>query len=362
MTIETNPDSNRPTVLVTGGAGLIGQRLLRNLSDRYETIGLDIQPPEGESAATHWMCCDLTDEQAVRDTLQEIERTCGNRLASVVHLAAYYDFSGEPSPLYEELTVEGTRRLLQQLQSFEVGQFLFSSTLLVMKSSKDGQPLTSDSEVDAEWDYPKSKLRTEQVIEQERGRIPALILRLAGAYDEQGHSPPITQQISRIYEKQLESYFFPGDQDHGQSFVHLDDTISAIRCGIDRREQLPPLERLLIGEEEVMSYAELQDQIGQLIHGQKWPTMRIPKLVAKAGAWAKDCWAGEGDAPFIKPWMIDLADQNYPIDIERAESLLNWRPQRSLRETLPQIVDYLKRNPERFYELNKLPVGHLQGS
>ncbi|TWT29291.1 NAD(P)-dependent oxidoreductase [Blastopirellula retiformator] len=32
MTLETNLSDNRPLVLVTGGAGLIGRRLLRNLT------------------------------------------------------------------------------------------------------------------------------------------------------------------------------------------------------------------------------------------------------------------------------------------------------------------------------------------
>lgn len=359
MTTTSNENREKPLVLVTGGAGLIGSRLIDNLADRYQVIGLDLDTSEGDEDRATWFTCDLTDESEVQQTLREVRSRFGERLASVIHLAAYYDFSGEPSPLYEELTVEGTRRLLKQLQSFQVEQFLFSSTLLVMKSSENGQPLTSRSAVDAEWDYPKSKWKTEQVIEAERGRIPALILRLAGAYDEQGHSPPISQQIRRIYEQQLESYFFPGDDDHGQSFVHLDDTVTALRCAIDRRAQLPAWETMLIGEEEVMSYAELQDRIGKLIHGVGWPSIRIPKIVAKAGAWAKERISAE---TFIKPWMIDLADQNYPIDVRRAKSALGWQPRHSLRATLPKMIALLKQDPERFYRINQLPMANLHGS
>jgi hypothetical protein len=42
----------------------------------------------------------------------------------------------------------------------------------------------------------------------------------------------------------------------------------------------------LLAEPDVMSYEELQDQLGRLIHGREWPTIRIPKPVDKAGAWA----------------------------------------------------------------------------
>ena len=40
----------------------------------------------------------------------------GTHIAAVVHLAAYYDFLGKPSPKYDEITVEGTRRLLRGLR------------------------------------------------------------------------------------------------------------------------------------------------------------------------------------------------------------------------------------------------------
>ena len=35
-----------------------------------------------------------------------------NRIASVIHLAAYYDTTGEENPKYNAVTVQGTRRLL----------------------------------------------------------------------------------------------------------------------------------------------------------------------------------------------------------------------------------------------------------
>jgi nucleoside-diphosphate-sugar epimerase len=63
----------------------------------------------------------------------------GEQIASVVHLAAYYDFSGEPSPKYDEVTVRGTERLLRAFQAFHIEQFIFSSTMLVHAPSEPGQ-------------------------------------------------------------------------------------------------------------------------------------------------------------------------------------------------------------------------------
>jgi nucleoside-diphosphate-sugar epimerase len=300
--------------------------------------------------------CDLTQDESVQAALETLRQRHGNHLASVIHLAAYYNFSGEPSPLYRELTVEGTRRLLRGLQRFEVEQFVFSSTLLVMKPAEKGELVRETSPTEPGWAYPQSKLETERVIEQERGKIRSVILRIAGVYDDIGHSPPITQQISRIYEKDQESYHFPGDTSKGQSFIHLDDMVACLRRVVERRHELAGHEVFLVGEPEMMSYEELQDQIGELIHGQEWPTLRVPKLVAKAGAWVKDQLAGEGEEEFIKPWMIDLADQNYPVSMEKAREKLAWEPKRRLESTLPKIVGNLLNNPHRWHEENGLPV------
>ena len=341
----------RPAVLVTGSSGLIGSRLVAAISTRYDVTGLDLKPPQKGNDQAAWIETDMTDDASVRAALDEVRRRRGSQLASVVHLAAYYDFKGEPSPLYEELTVEGTRRLLEGLQQFEVEQFIFSSTLLVMEPAEEGEVLTEASPVAPEWDYPQSKIRAEAVIQEHRGSIPALILRMAGVYDEDCHSVPIAQQIARIHQKQLESYFFPGDTDHGQAFVHLDDLIECVTLAIERRHQLPDYETLLIAEPDVMSYEELQDAIGELLHGQEWTTIRIPKSLAKAGAWVKGQF---GEEMFIKPWMIDLADQHYPVEIERARKLLGWEPRHRLRTTIPEMIERLKADPAGWYERNGL--------
>lgn len=342
----------RPTVLVTGSSGLIGGRICADLSRDYDVVGLDLDPPSDDESAesTEWIDCDLTDDASVAAAFERVRERHGPRLASVVHLAAYYDFSGEPSPLYDELTVEGTRRLLRALREFDVDQFVFSSSALVMKPSEMGATIDETSPVEAAWDYPRSKLDAESVIEQERGDSAAVVLRIAGVYDEDGHSIPLAQQMKRIYEKELESYLFPGNPDHGQPFVHLDDLVACFRAAVDRRASLADHEVFLIGEPDLVSYGELQDIIGTAIHGTDWPTIRIPELLAKAGAWLKE--KAPGEDPFIKPWMVELADAHVPIAIGRAEAKLHWRPRRSLRATLPEMARRLVEEPEAWYERN----------
>lgn len=344
----------QPTVVLTGSAGFIGMRTVEALRADYHVIGLDVRRPSQLPPGTDFITCDLSQRESTEKALAVLAAESGGHIASVVHLAAYYDFTGAPSRLYHDLTVGGTERLLRGLRDFQVEQFVFSSSLLVMKPAEVGELLTEESPVEPTWDYPRSKIEAEAVIAEEKGNISSVILRLAGVYTDDCQSIPIAQQIARIYEKDLESYFFPGDATHGQAFVHLDDAVASIRQAVDRRVALGPEECFLVAEPDVMSYAELQDRIGESLHGKQWPTIRIPKVVAKAGAWAQEKLAGE--ETFIKPWMVDLADAHYPVDISHARTRLSWEPHHRLRDILPMMLARLQHDPEGWYRRNKLTL------
>ena len=345
-------NAGKPVVVVTGSSGLIGCALCKALAKDYQIVGFDrdgypYPPPEAEC-----VCVDLSSDASVKHSFERVRYAYGNRIASVVHLAAYYSFSGEPSPLYEQITVRGTERMLRELHNLELDQFVFSSTELVHAPTEPGKPINEDSPLEPKWDYPKSKVETEKLIHEKRGDIRTAILRIAGVYTDNCDSIPLAHQIQRIYERQLTSKVYPGDISHGQAFVHLDDLLDALRRTVERREKLPTETTMLIGEPETLSYDALQRTFGRLIHKEEWETREIPKALAKAGAWAED-HVPFHDA-FIKPWMIDLADDHYELDITRARTLLGWEPKRSLRETLPKMVAALKADPEKFYCENKL--------
>ena len=118
----------------------------------------------------------------------------------------------------------------------------------------------------------------------------------------------------------MESYFFPGDATHGQAFIHLADLGGCFRSVVRLRTELAPCQTFVIGEQDVMSYMQLQEELGKMIHLKEWPAIRIPKSAAKAGAWVKDKLADAEHAPFIKPWMIDLADDHYAANIAQYRS------------------------------------------
>ncbi|MCT7377431.1 SPW repeat domain-containing protein [Chelativorans salis] len=345
-------NSRQDVVIVTGSSGFIGSTLVKKLADRFVPVGLDLFVPEHTPADAEYIHIDLTSDESVGQALGQVRERYGDRIASVIHLAAYFDLTGEPDPKYEAVTVRGTERLLRALQDFEVEQFVFSSTMLVHAPGKKGQPINEDWPLDPKLPYRASKIRTEKLIREQRGNIPAVLVRPAGVYDEMCRATFLAHQIARIHERLLVSHVYPGDLDTGQPFVHLDDLMDALLAVVERRKELPAELPLLIGETETPSFGELQKELGRLIHGEEWETRQIPKSIARTGSWVQGKVLDQD--PFIRPWMVDISDDHYELDISRARKLLDWEPKHSLRQTLPRMIDALKADPAGWYKANKL--------
>jgi len=349
--------SGKDVILVTGSSGFIGSRLVERLAERAAVVGLDVKEPAQLPENASFVELDLTSDEGVEKALGQVREMHGERIASVVHLAAYFDLTGEPNPLYDEVTVRGTERLLRNLKSFEVEQFIYSSTMLVHAPGKPGERITEERPLMRKFPYRNSKIETEALVRERRGSIPVVYFRPAGVYDDMCHSAFLAHQIARTYERSPKSHVYPGDLTTAQSFIHVDDLADALVRLIERRHELPEELELLVGEPEAIPYEALQRQIGRLLHDEDWQVWQVPKALAKSGAWLEDKTMGEYS--FVKPWMVDAADDDYSIDPTRASELLDWQPKHTLRETLPKMIEQLKDDPEGWYETNGLDTGRL---
>ncbi len=339
-------------ILVTGCSGRIGFKVAERFSQKYQIVGFDVFLT-GHLPGVELIGVDMASEESLREGLKIVKEKFGNRIAAVIHLAAYYNFSGGGWGHYQRITVEGTEKLLKGLQDFEVEQFIFSSTMLVHAPCQVGQKIDENWPVVPKWNYPKSKVLTEALIHKMCKNIPHVIMRIAGVYDDRCHSIPLSNQIQRIYENQLEGHVFAGDITHGASFIHMDDLVEALYLAVEKRKQIPADVTLLIGEEQTLSYDALQREFSRFIHGTEWKTWSVPKPIAKIGAWCIQHLPFMKKS-FIQPWMIDLADDHYELDVTKAKKMLGWKLKHNLKDTIPQWIEELKREPLAWYDENKL--------
>jgi UDP-glucose 4-epimerase len=154
MDAEGSWKSSRPTVLVTGSNGFIGQHLVQALDDAGWTTPKALRTPTGRpnevridsiSAKTDW--------QAALDGVE-----------AVVHLAARVHHPNEEHALdlYQTANVEGTLHLARCAANAGVRQFIFVSTILVNGRSTDGRGPFSESDIlTPRGIYGKSKAAAE---------------------------------------------------------------------------------------------------------------------------------------------------------------------------------------------------------
>src|SRR3990172_8640818 len=149
-------------ILITGAAGDIGSALAAALAQDYTLVGLD---RARKSASVPIIPVDLGSDKSVARAFAEFRKRHGSRIASVIHLAAYFDFTGEDDPLYDKVNVAGTRRLIKALQSFEVEQLVYSGTMLVHEPCAPGERIDESQPIAPKWAYPRSKAAAEEVIQ-----------------------------------------------------------------------------------------------------------------------------------------------------------------------------------------------------
>ncbi len=158
---------DRPKLIVTGLSGLLGSRLTRLASPRFELVNIDIT--EG---------IDITDPDQVRKAIEPHRDA-----AAVVHLAAFTNVSaaaeqeGDESGTCYRINVIGTRNVAGVCEAAGL-HLLHVSTDFIFDGEKEGPYTEDDSPHPIEW-YG----RTKGMAEREARNAPAwTILRTAFPY------------------------------------------------------------------------------------------------------------------------------------------------------------------------------------
>ena len=95
-------------IIVTGSCGRIGSNVVRRLGKKYPIVGFELLKAIYASDQEELVPVDLSSDESVHQAFDHIRCTYGTKIASVIHLAAYYSFKEKHSDKYDEITVRGT--------------------------------------------------------------------------------------------------------------------------------------------------------------------------------------------------------------------------------------------------------------
>ena len=139
-------------ILIIGGSGFVGSRLLSEV-DRDNFINLDKNPSP--------FFDNITINGDIRN-LDEIKIPKGTQ--SVVLLAAEHRDDVSPPSLYYDVNVEGTRNVLEAMDSAGIKNLIFTSSVAVYGLNKENPD--ENHPVDPFNHYGKSKWEAEKVIKK----------------------------------------------------------------------------------------------------------------------------------------------------------------------------------------------------
>jgi nucleoside-diphosphate-sugar epimerase len=168
-------DTAKPTIVVTGVSGNLGQRLVPRLSE-YTVVGIDVVPPT-HSTIDRFIALDLGREESTRELLLLLREL---QPVSFVHLA--YVIDPQRSGVLDvdrmwRINVAGTARVMEAISEANrnsastIRQFLFPSSVSAYGSDLP-VPVAEDSPLGAHTlPYALHKKESDLVVQQ---RAPAL--------------------------------------------------------------------------------------------------------------------------------------------------------------------------------------------
>ncbi len=303
-------------ILVTGGAGYIGSTAASILVDRGHDVIVfdDLSTGHAESVdpRAEFFEGSLLDPDALRRALVGV--------SAVVHFAgnSLVGESVEKPDLYHHVNVDGTRNLIDAMKLFAIDRMVFSSSAATYGSPATS-PITEDIQGSPTNPYGQSKLDIDQMIST--ANLSAISLRyfnVAGAHRApsgwlaERHDPEthlIPNVIKATAESPLKIFGTDWQTPDGtcvRDYVHVVDLIDA---------HIKALSNLRHGKHEIINLGSgsgysVREVISsaQRVLGRDIPAVHAPRRA--------------GDPATLV------------ASIERAKSILDWQPTKSLDQMI----------------------------
>ncbi len=195
------------TILVTGGTGLVGSRLLRRFVDAGIECRALVRSGKELPAGVTRVEGDLFDAASLKQAVEGV--------SAVIHLAAVFRTPDEGEIWRANL--EGTRALIAAVQEHAPqARFVMASTSLVY-GEEASRPGLEDDEVHPKHAYPASKVAAEKELRE--SELNWSILRLPFVYgDGDGHLASVPGIVSRMKWHPAQTFSLAHQRDVARAF------------------------------------------------------------------------------------------------------------------------------------------------
>ena len=272
---------------------------------------------------------DLLDPSSVRRAVAGVQ--------TVYHVAADFRlWTRDPAALYRT-NVDGTRTVLEAAGEAGVGRIVYTSSISVLGTPKDGQPGTEDTPVtlsDMVGHYERSKFLAEEVaLDFARHGLPVVVVNPSAPLGPWDVKPTPTGQMILDFMRGR----MVATVDTGINAVHVRDVARGHLLAAERGK---PGERYILGHRN-MSLIELFGILGE-ITGRRPPRFRVPHAIAWLAAAGSESLARvTGRPPAIPLAAVRMARKRMYFSPARAVRELGL-PQTDVRTALADAVAWFE--------------------
>ncbi len=332
-----------PDILVIGGTGFIGKRLVQQLVAKGYSVRVLTRSRHGADIELGPLGVDIVqghhgDPKLLDKILPETR--------VVIHLAKAV---GSKWQDYLDNDVTPTRVLAEKAIEHKVRRFIYTGTIDSYYSAGDGDVITGDTPLDPQIGnrnlYARSKATCEEMLtkmHREQG-LPLVTFRPGIVIG--GGSPPAHWGVGMFHSDARVDLW--GSDDHPLPFVLVDDVADALVRGVDK----PGIEgqSFLLTDAPVLTGNQYVEELQRLV-GVKVAVRRVPAWQHFMGDVAKEAVKNavrhpNRKMPSLRDW--DCRSHRARYDSSKTQTMLDWRPagtrERIVQDGIAAAVDHFYR-------------------
>ena len=303
-------------VLITGGTGFLGRRIVSELSPRH-ALRLLVRRgssrdrfPDGVEFAEG----DVTDRLGLSKALAGCD--------AVVHAAALVKILA-PRAEFDRINVGGLENVLAAAEASGcVERMLYVSSFIALGPT-DGRVLDESAEPrDRVWinDYERTKTLSDRLARKAIAAGAPLSVVYPGVIYGPGEMTEgniVVRHILDLVHGRLPGLI--GSPTRRWNYVYVDDVARGVALVLEN----PATGRYVLGGENV-TLGEFYGLIGQAT-GAKIPSLRFPDAIAKAAGAAQKAWSRlRGTTPQLTPDLAEIYKHDWAYSSKKAETELGY--------------------------------------
>jgi len=344
-------------VVLTGASGFLGRHVLAALKDKYRIFALARRSQHTVRAPVHrnisWHQVDIAEREELRTVFDEIQ--AGGGAAFIVHLAAYYDFTGDDHPEYRRTNVVGLRNVLEESRRLGLRRFIFASSVAACRFPAPGQVVNEESLPDGDHVYARSKRIGEEMVREYRHSFPSSVVRLGALFSDWCEYPPLFMFLSTWLSREWNRRILAGKGNSAVPYLHVRDAVAFFERLLERDDGWPGTETIIASTDDPVYHRRLFDEATRSYFGTKVDPVFMPRLLCWMGLWIQDR-VGRllGHRPFERPWMAGYIDRQLNVDAGLTRKRLGWAPNPRLLigRRMPFLIDNRKTDPVEWHRRN----------